>query len=86
MTLSDDRAHARVDVLTRLDGAIEPGTEVCHTLRDAAGQPVATHRSRATAQHATTLVIPAPLAPEFAALLTRLREQYAADPLSPASP
>jgi len=39
----------------------------------------------ATADDAA-LVIPAPLAPEFAALLTLLREQYAADPLSPASP
>jgi tRNA pseudouridine65 synthase len=32
------------------------------------------------------LAVTAPLAPEFAALLTRLREQYAADPLSPALP
>ncbi len=40
----------------------------------------------AATAHSAALVIPAPLAPEFAALLTRLREQYAADPLSPASP
>jgi beta-mannosidase len=60
VTLSDGLTHGRVDVLTRLDGTIEPGTEVCHTLRDAAGQLVATHRSRATAQHATSLAIPAP--------------------------
>jgi tRNA pseudouridine65 synthase len=40
----------------------------------------------AATAHTSALAIPAPLAPEFAALLTRLREQYAADPLSPASP
>jgi tRNA pseudouridine65 synthase len=40
----------------------------------------------AASAHAAALVIPAPLAPEFAALLTRLREQYAADPPKPASP
>jgi tRNA pseudouridine65 synthase len=37
----------------------------------------------ATAE-AAALAVDAPLADEFAALLTRLREQYAADPLSPA--
>jgi tRNA pseudouridine65 synthase len=35
---------------------------------------------------ATTLRIEAPLAAEFAALLTRLGAQYAADPLSSSSP
>jgi tRNA pseudouridine65 synthase len=32
------------------------------------------------------IVVAAPLAPEFAALLARLGERYAADPLSPSSP
>ena len=39
----------------------------------------------AATAHTAALAIPAPLAAEFAALLTRLREQYAADPLKPAS-
>jgi tRNA pseudouridine65 synthase len=40
----------------------------------------------AATAHTAALAIPAPLAAEFAALLTRLREQYAAGPLKPASP
>jgi tRNA pseudouridine65 synthase len=35
---------------------------------------------------AAALAVDAPLAPKFAALLTRLREQHAADPLSPVLP
>ena len=60
VALDDDLAHARVDLHTRLEGTLAAGAEVCHTLRDAAGRPVATHRSHATAQHATTLHIPTP--------------------------
>ncbi|WP_293997010.1 beta-mannosidase [Sphaerotilus sp.] len=62
VTLSADLGHARVDVFTTLEGAIDggTGTEVCHTLRDAAGTLVATHRSRATAAHEATLSVPTP--------------------------
>lgn len=60
VTLSEDLGHARVDVHTALAGRIDAGTEVRHTLTDAAGTVVATHHSPATAQHEATLSVDAP--------------------------
>lgn len=60
VTLSDDLAHARVDLHTRLDGDLSGTLTLEHTLLDPAGAPVATQRSPATAQHTASLSVDAP--------------------------
>jgi beta-mannosidase len=60
VTLSGDWTHARVDLHTRLGGDPSNNVALEHALFDPAGTLVATHHSRATAQHTASLSVDTP--------------------------